>query len=75
MNTQKKFIIYLTRSITYNTRLIEFQFKVIHHAYATDSYVSNFNYTINKQCVQCHVNVLPHQFVYCIKVKRFWIVF
>ena len=52
---------------------MEFQFKIIHRVYASDSYVSNFDNSVNKNCQDCAVvNNIPHQFVDCIKVKMFW---
>ena len=52
---------------------MDFQFKIIHRVYASDSYVSNFDNSVNKNCRDCPVvNNIPHQFVDCIKVKMFW---
>ena len=66
----------LIKTITFNTKLIEFQFKIIHRVYASKSYVSNFYNTVSKVCNQCHVNNnIPHLFVECIKVKQFWNLF
>ena len=66
----------LIKTITFNTKLIEFQFKIIHRVYASNSYVSNFDNTVSKVCNQCHVNNnIPHLFVECIKVKQFWNLF
>ena len=58
---QWKKIFTLSRSLTNNTKLIEFQFKIIHRVYASDSYVSNFDNTVNRVCILCHVdnNNLP----------------
>ena len=67
-------IFLLTKSLTLNTKLIEFQFKIIHRVFATDSYVSNFDVSVNKKCKDCHVdNNIPHLFVDCAKIKLFWI--
>ena len=72
LKNQWKSIFNLTRSITKNTKLVEFQFKIIHSVYASDSYVSNFDNSVNKNCQNCAVvNNIPHQFVDCIKVKMF----
>ena len=38
----------LIKTITTNTKLIEFQFKKIHHVYANDSYVSHFYNSVRK---------------------------
>ena len=70
---QWKKIFTLSRSLTNNTKLIEFQFNIIHRVYASDSYVSNFDNTVNRVCILCHVdNNIPHLFVDCIKVDQFW---
>ena len=66
----------LINTITTYTKLIEFQFKKIHHVYASDSYVSHFDNTVRKTCIHCHVdNNIPHLFVDCKKVKVFWTLF
>ena len=41
-------IFILTKSLTLNTKLIEFQFKIIHRVFATDSYVSNFDMSVSR---------------------------
>ena len=70
---QWKKIFMLSKSLTNNTKLIEFQFKIIHRVYASDSYVSNFDNTVSRVCILCHVNNnIPHLFVDCIKVDQFW---
>lgn len=70
---QWKQIFMLSKSLTNNTKIIEFQFKIIHRVYASDSYVSNFDNTVNKVCILCNVdNNIPHLFADCIKVKTFW---
>jgi len=70
------YIFTLIKAITLNTKLIEFQFIILHQVYASDSYVSNFGNTVSKKCSQCHVdNNIPHFFVDCSKVKPFWILF
>ena len=59
--------------MTYNSKLIEFQFKLVHRVYATDSYVSNFDNTVSKLCVKCNcINNIFHMFVDCIRVELFW---
>ena len=70
---QWKEIFCLSQLITSDTRLIEFQFKIIHRVFATDSYVSNFDPSVSKTCIHCLVdNNIPHLFVDCIKVCEFW---
>ena len=59
--------------MTYNSKIIEFQFKLIHRVYATDSYVSNFDNIVSKLCVKGNcINNIPHLFADCIRVKLFW---
>lgn len=66
----------LAKYLTRDTKLVEFQFKIIHRVYATDSYVAKFDETVNEICVKCDkVNNIPHFFVDCIKVQQFWLDF
>ena len=68
-----KKIFCLSRLITSDTKLIEFQYKIVHRVFPTDSYVSNFDNTVSKICNLCQVdNNIPHMFVDCIKVNTFW---
>ena len=68
-----KKIFSLTHLITSDTKLIAFQFKIIHRVFPTDSYVSNFDNTVSKTCPLCQVdNNIPHLFVDCVKVIQFW---
>ena len=74
--TRWKNIFTLAKSLTKNSKLIEFQFKIIHRVYASDSYVANFDITVNKVCQLCNVtNNIVHQFVDCESVKIFWQLF
>ena len=62
----------LSKSLTNDTKVIEFQFKIIHRVYASDSYVSNFDNTVNKVCILCNVDSNnPQLYVDCIKVQFF----
>ena len=71
-----KYIFTLAKNITIDTRLIEFQYKIIHRTYASNSLVSNFDTTVSKTCPQCNVeDNLIHTFVDCSRVKQFWIHF
>ena len=71
-----KKIFCLNRKLTLNTKVFEFQFKIIHRIYASDSYVSNFDDTVSKLCYRCHVdNNIPHFFVDCIRARHFWHIF
>jgi hypothetical protein len=68
-----KHIFSLPISITADTKLREFQFKIIHRAYATDSVVSNFDASVEKNCKICHKkNNIIHLFVECSKVDNLW---
>ena len=59
--------------LTTNIKLIEFQFKITHRVYASDSYVLNFDNTVSKLFILCKVDdSIPHLFVDCIKVDNFW---
>ena len=66
----------LAKYLTQDTKLVEFQFKIIHRVYATDSYVAKFDETVNETCTKCdQINNIPHFFVDCIKVQQFWLDF
>ena len=66
-------IFLLPFSITKETKLREFQLKIIHRVYATDSYVANFCDTVSKECQLCHTkNDIPHFFYRCAKAQHFW---
>jgi hypothetical protein len=70
---QWKHIFSLAIGITADTKLREFQFKIIHRAYATDSVVSNFDASVEKNCKICHKkNNIIHLFVECSKVDQVW---
>ena len=63
-------------SVFVYTKLIEFQFKIMHWLYATNSYVSNFDNSVNKICQICNVeDNIVHLFVDCKRVKQFWLEF
>ena len=68
-----KKIFSLPHSITQNTKLREFQFKIIRRAYASDSLVSNFDTSVSKICSKCKVkNSIMHLFAECQEVKEIW---
>ena len=68
-----KKIFCLSKFLTKDTKIIEFQFKILHRVYATDSYVSNFDSTVSKHCLNCNIdNNIIHTFTNCIKVTTFW---
>ena len=68
-----KYFYSLARQATCNTKIIEFQFKIVHRIYATNSYVSNFDNSVSKICQRCNVeDNITHLFVDCQKVQKFW---
>ena len=57
----------------FDTKIQEMQYKIIHRAYASDSYVSFFDKTVNKNCTQCNIkSSIIHQFVECRNVHVLW---
>jgi hypothetical protein len=71
--TQWKFIFSLPLTITLNAKLREFQFKIIHRTYASDSFVSHFDKTVDENCNRCNQeNNLVHLFAECKNVKPLW---
>lgn len=72
-DTEWKTIFCLPHTITCDTKLREFQFKIVHRTYATDSYVSNFDKSVNPICAICnHRNNIIHLFVDCKKTMSVW---
>jgi hypothetical protein len=68
-----KKIFALAKIHTLDTRVIEFQYKVIHRTYASDSMVSNFDHSVSKMCTLCNTeNNIVHQFIDCVNVTQFW---
>ena len=56
-----------------STKLREFQFKIIHRAYASKAILSKFVTDINEFCDICNVkNNLMHTFVSCTRVIVWW---
>ena len=50
-----------------------FYYKIIHKNYASDSIVSHFDTTVNRNCIHCDVVCdLVHTFVNCIMVEPLW---
>ena len=67
-----KVIFYLPQTLTSHTKILEMQLKILHRVYATDSYVSNFDKSVNKTCIVCNVkNDIVHWFYECICLKPF----
>jgi hypothetical protein len=70
---QWKYIFNLPSTITQNTKLREFQYKIIHRTYASDSFVSHFDRTVDKNCNHCNKeNCAVHCFAECKKVQTIW---
>ena len=68
-----KLIFNLPQSTTKDVKLREFQTKIIHRVYASNSYVSNFDHNINKNCSVCKICAdICHMFYDCIYVNMFW---
>ena len=68
-----KYVFTLAKLLTCDTKMREFQYKIIHRVYASNSYVSNFDATVQKNCQNCKVeDNIVHLFVHCQKVKQFW---
>ena len=62
--------------VTKHTKLIEFQCKILHKVYASNSYVSRFDITVLPNCEICMVkHNTKHFFVDCMKVRYFWFQF
>jgi hypothetical protein len=75
-NNEWKQIFCLSRTLTSDTKLIEFQFKIIHRCYAADSVVSNFDPSVSDLCLTCNTrNNIVHKFAYCNRVFIFWMEF
>jgi hypothetical protein len=68
-----KNIFLIAKKVTQNTKLIEFHYKIVSRAYASDSFVSNFDKTVSKKCKICNVkNNIQHVFGECNKLYNFW---
>ena len=68
-----KHIFSLPSEITLDFKLREFQLKIVHRIYASDSYVSKFDKSIKMECEMCNVkNDICHFFYNCVKVQEFW---
>ena len=64
---------YASIKMDLNTKLREFQFKIIHRIYASDSFVSHFDKSVSKNCIHCKVkNCLVHCLAECQQVKHLW---
>ena len=69
---QWKSIFLLPKQLTTNTKVLEMQLKIAHKIYATDSFVSNFDDTVTKECKTCNVkNNIIHWFFECSLLKHF----
>ena len=64
--TEWRDIFNLPKQLTKNTKLIEFQCKIVHKVYASNSYVSRFDLTVAENCETCTVkHNTNHFFVIC----------
>ena len=69
-------IFILPRSLSLDTKLQEFLYKIIHKIYASDSMVSSFDKEVSKLCQYCNCkNNIMHCFYECQKLKKFWKLF
>ena len=63
---------FLPRTLIANTKLQEFQLKVLHKIYATENFVAKFDTSVSSMCDKCHVkNDIVHWFSECILLKNF----
>jgi hypothetical protein len=68
-----KCVFELPHLLTKDVKLKEFQTKIIHRVYASNSYVSNFDNTVNEKCTQCNIKSdICHMFYLCENVRPFW---
>ena len=59
--------------LTKDNKLIEFQYKILHKVFASQSYVSRFDRNVPELCTKCNVRANTiHMFFKCDEVKRFW---
>jgi len=69
---QWKFIFLLPKAVTQSTKLQELQLKITHRIYATDSYVNNFDKSVDMKCCFCDVkNNIIHWFAECCMLNLF----
>ena len=71
MNGRNSFV--LPWKFTKDHKLIEFQYKILHKVFASQSYVSRFDRNVPELCTKCNVrdNTI-HMFFKCDEVKHFW---
>lgn len=56
-----------------NHKIIEFQYKIIHKVFASNSHVNRFDKSVSEKCVLCNVkDNTVHFFFECIKAVNFW---
>ena len=71
-----KQIFKLSKNLTRDVRVIEFQTKIIHRIYASNSYVSRFDKTVQENCTECNIKCdICHMFYSCKHIKEFWLTF
>ena len=64
----------LLKSLTHDSKLRWFQFRVLHHTLSTNRSVSKFKTRQNDMCTFCHAHseTIIHLLWQCEKVKTFW---
>ena len=68
-----EYIFVLPFSLTLDQKLREFQTKIIHRTYASNSYVSRFDSSVKETCESCLEKYdICHFFFTCLKAKTFW---
>ena len=71
-----KKIFQLVFDLTKDVKVREFQLKLIHRFYASNSYVSHFDNAVSSLCSICNVKCdICHMFYSCSYVKPFWLDF
>ena len=71
-NEWKKLFV-LPWKLTKDHKLIEFQYKMLHKVFASQSYVSRFDRNVPELCTKCNVRANTiHMFFKCAEVKHFW---
>ena len=72
-DSQWKIFFILPFEIARDAHAIEFQIKIMHRFYASNSYVSNFDKTVNAMCPACNTKCdIVHMFFNCEIIREFW---
>ena len=71
-----KQIFELSKNLTRDVRVIEFQTKVIYKIYPSNAYVSRFDKTVQEKCAECNFKCdICHMFYSCNHINDFWLTF